>query len=193
MLVWAAGMPEEAAAATWAYLDLISAGRAALFSAAHIRFRRTRRSAVWDLRDKRIKMLPEMESSLAASSRPSTSYATGLPKPVPSHRHRLAPEQLRSVSSTVGALICFLMHLVIRRGSPVADDLQRDSIKPYCGDVDMQVARGQSLARHAAGSASSNSSRTVRLQHRLVTFVNSVSNMEPAILHVGNPRHEPQH
>ena len=48
-------------------------------------------------------MLPEMEGSLAASSRPSTSYA--VQKPVPSQRHRLAPEQLRSTSSAVSILI----------------------------------------------------------------------------------------
>ena len=47
-------------------------------------------------------MLPEMEGSLAASSRPSTSYA--VQKPVPSQRHRLAPEQLRSASSAVSIL-----------------------------------------------------------------------------------------
>ena len=48
-------------------------------------------------------MLPEMEGSLAASNRPSTSYA--VQKPVPSQRHRLAPEQLRSTSSAV-SIIC---------------------------------------------------------------------------------------
>ena len=48
-------------------------------------------------------MLPEMEGSLAASSRPSTSYA--VQKPVPSQRHRLAPEQLRSTSNAVSILI----------------------------------------------------------------------------------------
>ena len=48
-------------------------------------------------------MLPEMEGSLAASNRPSTSYA--VQKPVPSQRHRLAPEQLRSTSSAVSILI----------------------------------------------------------------------------------------
>ena len=47
-------------------------------------------------------MLPEMEGSLAASNRPSTSYA--VQKPVPSQRHRLAPEQLRSTSSAVSIL-----------------------------------------------------------------------------------------
>ena len=50
-------------------------------------------------------MLPEMEGSLAAGRRPSTTYGPGLQKPVPTHRHRLAPEQLRPTSSAVRALL----------------------------------------------------------------------------------------
>ena len=52
-----------------------------------------------------VDMLPEMEGSLAAGSRPSTSYGPGLQMPVATHRHRIAPEQLRSSYSAVRALI----------------------------------------------------------------------------------------
>ena len=59
-------------------------------------------------------MLPEMDGSLAAGSRPSTSYGPGLPKSVPSHRHRLSPEQLRSTSSAVGVLVHSCLYLVTK-------------------------------------------------------------------------------
>ena len=80
-------------------------------------------------------MLPEMDGSLAAGSRPSTSYGPGLPKPVPSHRHRLSPEQLRSTSSTVRAPARFRCTFDEDVAHIIADELQRDSIKPHCVNV----------------------------------------------------------
>ena len=116
MYVWAAGMPEKAAAATWAYLDPdLGWPSSALFCSPHLL---SPYKAICSARLKytQARMLHEMDASLAASSRPSTSYSTGLPKPVPSHRHRLAPEQLRSASNTVGVLIYLFRYIMIGMG-----------------------------------------------------------------------------
>ena len=72
-------------------------------------------------------MLPEMEGGLAASNRPSTSYA--VQKPVSSLRHRLAPEQLRSTSSAVSILISIRKVLLQEEGaSNCTGQCQSDSI-----------------------------------------------------------------
>ena len=80
--------------------------------------------------EKATMMLPEMEGSLAASSRPSTSYA--VQKPVPSQRHRLAPEQLSSTSSAVSLMLSIRKaSLELRRAQRLWLQSQSHSISSY--------------------------------------------------------------